>query len=490
MLTPYCTLSLLFNAAEYVGKQGGVEAVVAGMRACPDSYQVQTSGTRCLQNLVAATDANRVRAKAAGATEMLSSALEANPEDGQLQWRGQQLLVRLNSLSEDDMKRYNAATEVARSSPWSRLRSAVFSGHAKKISHGNAPGLYGASAVVAKYAQQGLAEVVRFMKQRVGYHEIETWCCDAISTMINGNGECGSVALCCCSACRLCALSTPAHAPHSLTPAFPSSLSRFFFAEENAKLAVSEGAIDAIVTAMKGGIWEDELQLKALWALLALAPTHSVQIGDADAISILVSIMYANKTNHQIQVAAVKLLSLLTIETSGKNLERARELKAARIVKSTIAAHTEDGTLQYRGVNLLERLEPGITLSMPKQSMIRSYSMRAEEMVSSYRLSARSFLTASQADLLSRTSGGSTAPSRADTEKMKQSVAAIHEVDEMAEAVEEHDNEEQHEQEGKRSESHSGGDGSGGSGGGGGAGDAKAEEEDPSKLPGTANVES
>jgi hypothetical protein len=128
----------------------------------------------------------------------------------------------------------------------------------------------------------------------------------------------------------------------------------------------------------------------------------------------------------------VKLLSLLTIETSGKNLERARELKAARIVKSTIAAHTEDGTLQYRGVNLLERLEPGCTLAMPKQAMIRSYSMRAEEMVSQYKMSARSLVTSGSSSGLATDRDG--AISHAD---VAASHAAIKEVDEMAEAVDE-----------------------------------------------------
>ncbi len=107
-----------------------------------------------------------------------------------------------------------------------------------------------------------------------------------------------------------------------------------------------------------------------------------------------------------------------------------------RIVKATIAAHTEDGQLQYRGVNLLERLQPGCTLEMPKQAMIRSYSMRAEEMVSQYRITARSFVASSASQAAMAASEGSVssaAPSRHTAEASK---AAIAEVDEMAEAVE------------------------------------------------------
>ena len=53
-----------------------------------------------------------------------------------------------------------------------------------------------------------------------------------------------------------------------------------------------------------------------------------------------------------------------------------------------IAAHASDPQLAYRGVNLLERLEPGVTLKMPRVALVRSHSMRVEEMASGLRLSA------------------------------------------------------------------------------------------------------
>ncbi len=117
---------------------------------------------------------------------------------------------------------------------------------------------------------------------------------------------------------------------------------------------------------------------------------------------------------------------------SGENIRKAREHHVVRVIKSTIAAHTEDGTLQYRGVNLLERLQPGCTLEMPKQAMIRSFSMRAEEMVSQYRIQRVS----------SNHEGGSNGDSQnsENDRKMEElSKNAIQEVDEMAENVEEHD---------------------------------------------------
>jgi hypothetical protein len=263
--------------ADYVGKQGGVEAVVAGMRACSDSYQVQVSGARALQNLVGGSEANKVRAAQCGAEQQLLDTLERNPEDGQLQWRGQQLLVRLGSLTEKDMQRHMQNAEVARGSPWSRIRAEVFAGHAKRISAGQVPGLYGASAKVAAKAKEGLGPVLAFMRERKGYRDIETWCCDAISTMCGGN-------------------------------------------EELRKTAFEHGAVELIFGAMAHGTWEEELVLKSFWALLALAPSYPVEIGTGDNMSVIIAALYANKTAHQVQVAGIKLISLLT--TEGESEER------------------------------------------------------------------------------------------------------------------------------------------------------------------------
>jgi hypothetical protein len=86
------------NYAAALGEQGAVEMAIAGMRACEEDYQVQTSGIRCLQNLITGNADNRARAKAAGAIKLLEDSLERNPEDGQLQYRGAALLERLNAV--------------------------------------------------------------------------------------------------------------------------------------------------------------------------------------------------------------------------------------------------------------------------------------------------------------------------------------------------------------------------------------------------------
>lgn len=104
------------------------------------------------------------------------------------------------------------------------------------------------------------------------------------------------------------------------------------------------------------------------------------------------------------------------------------------MVKAAVSSHSSDGQLQYRGVNLLERLQEGVTLTMPKQAMIRSYSMRVEEEVGNSRSAARSFV-ASQSQLALAASEAASRPAHVD--KIALSNAAIAEVDELAEAVEE-----------------------------------------------------
>lgn len=260
--------------SDYVGKQGGVEAVVAGMRACPEAYQVQISGARALQNLVTGSDANRVRAVHEGAQALLTEALERNPEDGQLQWRGQQLLEKLATTNETDVSKHSANLEVARNSPWNKVRSAVIAGHARRIARGMAQFAeqFGPGAKVGEVCRkEGIVGVLRHMKEQAGHPQVEMWCCDAIFTECSGR-------------------------------------------EEKRKAAAEAGAVDLIFTAMKANTWEEELQLKAFWALLALAPSHTTEIGGGDHMATLVAAMYANKTNHQIQVAAVKLMSLLCID--------------------------------------------------------------------------------------------------------------------------------------------------------------------------------
>lgn len=71
-----------------------MESLLQAMKTHKSDYQIQTIGCRALTNLVEAA-ANMDRARAAGAVAVVQAALELNPEDGQLQFRGQKLLEQL-----------------------------------------------------------------------------------------------------------------------------------------------------------------------------------------------------------------------------------------------------------------------------------------------------------------------------------------------------------------------------------------------------------
>jgi hypothetical protein len=490
-----------------LGSQGAVEMVVAGMRACEEDYQVQTSGVRCLQNLIAgntvntaraAPDAggvvaplvpmsaeqldNRARARAAGAIDLIQASLDRNPEDGQLQYRGAQLLERLKEVEEEKVKTvqetdkklgrgassarlvgpgsfhtlaslsprennnngnagsantlgsarsgsglvgapsmakseyYNIITYADQSCSlsYAAIFNRSYSVYFLFATVAAAPGFSGVSGRVAAVIQSsGLSGVIELLKAEKSPTdggsggkkdaEVARWCCDAIFTMVNGN------------------------------------------ATERTK-AFEAGGLDAVIErlACEGDAfaWHEDLALKCCWALLAFAPAYALEIGAKGGIDALVKTMLRHSNHHDLQVAAVKLLSLLTIETTGENLKRARLANAITIVKTCVKCHPDDGTLQYRGVNLLERLEPGCTASMPKLNMVRSASMAAAEMAGAY----KSFRVGGGGNQSSR-AGGSQATARgvaggvSDAEMQMANAKAIAEVDELAEQVEESDDE-------------------------------------------------
>ncbi|RYG56450.1 hypothetical protein EON66_02865 [archaeon] len=199
------------------------------------------------------------------------------------------------------------------------------------------------------------------------------------------------------------------------------------------KEAYDAGALKLICERMGAFLWEEDLQIKACWALYAFAPDYAVEIGALGAIDNVTAAMLKNKTNHDLQVAAIKLLSLLTLEPTRANVRIAQLANAIMVVKTVIQSHTDDGTLQYRGINLCERLEPGSTASMPKVNLVRTASMRAEELV---------FKKRSVARIESMRNARGPTGSGLDADTIAANAAAIQEVDELAQHVEEEEDEE------------------------------------------------
>lgn len=178
-------------AADYAkpaGKQGAVESIVSTMRASADSYQVQLHGVRALSLLIKERD-NLVRARAAGADDVISMVLDMHASDGQLVFRATDLQGRLETITEAEATEAVARVPESSKNPWSRLKQAVFTGQAKKISEGMLPGMHGISGQVAAKMQEGVEPLLNYMVERMRSAEAVRWCCDALATMCAGNGE-------------------------------------------------------------------------------------------------------------------------------------------------------------------------------------------------------------------------------------------------------------------------------------------------------------
>ena len=371
--------ALASDNADYVGRIGGVDAVVSAIRNCPESYHVQIGGSRALQVLIAKSPRNVKRAIEGGAKSLLHNALEQYPDDGQLQWRITNLITLLDAppqaqdvASDAGGKKTSAQvrpetsenrrTSVSGKSAWNKVKAAVMNGHAKELAAGQIPGQHGISLQVADLAsnpdkQVALRNILAFLTLHKGYHEAEAWCCDALSTLVRGDSA-------------------------ATTVAFES------------------GAVQAVLDVMKEAVWEEHVQLKCLWALSGLASSYPTEIGTSpNAFLTLVQSMVANKTSYDIQVAAVKLISTI-LSYRNKNdddangnkesecLRLAREASAEKVVKAVIAAHSYDAQLQYLGVNLLEKIRPGSTTteqSSAVKQLVRSASLRAMGDSHSYR---------------------------------------------------------------------------------------------------------
>lgn len=172
-----------------MGQKGGMAALVDGMRANREEYQVQVAGVRCMAILIQGSRPNTITCVGLGAEALLLHVLETNPHDGQLQYRGQMLLGQLRSLTPEELE--ESAKYAAKRSLWARLRDAVLSGRAVELARGTLHGVHGVSDQVARVAQRGIKALMRFLLERLRSAEAVGWILDALSTMLD-TGTCAT----------------------------------------------------------------------------------------------------------------------------------------------------------------------------------------------------------------------------------------------------------------------------------------------------------
>ena len=331
-----------------IGAAGGVSALVDGMRANKDEYQVQVAAVRCMGVLVVGSRHNLIMCVGLGAPALLQHVLDTNPSDGQLQWRGQQLMGQLGSLSEEEAA--EAQTYAGKRSLWARLRDAVLSGRARELAQGTIHGLAGVREQVEVVAQKGITHLMRFLVERLRSSEAVAWVFDALSTNMDG----------------------------------PESRAEFEKINGSAM----------VVLAIRRHIWVEEVALEGIRVLARIGSDKrfSAKVGKNGAVAVIVEAMAKSTTNQEIQEGGVRAFeALLQADESEANLASMREANTLHAVQRALDSQPNDHTLQYRGVRVMEAVEKGSAAALLQRTMERTHSKHGmQAMASSHSLRADS----------------------------------------------------------------------------------------------------
>lgn len=316
--------ALASDHGEQVGDAGGVEAALGSLTACPESYQVTVAVVRALSNLCSAPPPhgplNVARVVKGGGLEALQSRLEENPSDGQLQWRGKQLMKKLEAAaaaptSTATTSRLSAAS--TRSPPSSRLilerAQASSASLASLTSEEEGP----AKRVMELGEKGGLIAVVQRFTQLVKAMVVEVG--GGSSTPASPAGESSAAGVKAGSSISSCDRSWVSDALRTPLGEEAYWCSDFIFTtlrEDRAgrDLAVECKVIDTMEDLMRlaVGRQDDKQVTLGLWVLQTLAGEYSLQVGAL--IPGLLGNLEAMNTSLVIQQAGIKLLASLVGE--------------------------------------------------------------------------------------------------------------------------------------------------------------------------------
>ena len=248
-----------------------------------------------------------------GGMDVLEEALEANPEDGQLQWRGSTLRAALAQLSPQEEQELEARLHTrprrlsVASLRWAAVRAAVANGEAPKLLAGY-KSLRLASQLEA-VSKQGMTEFLHFVVSHLRSHSTTSACLDVMAEK----------------------------ALH--VPEFRAELENHHVHR-------------VVLVAMKRHPWQEDVQLRGCMALSAMAPVLGDQMVAAeDVLSATQAAMTRHDTARPIQAAAVTLLYKL----HGRDgfVRVARELELDISIQAALTTCQEDGEVQWRGMAIL-----------------------------------------------------------------------------------------------------------------------------------------
>jgi hypothetical protein len=210
------------------------------------------------------------------------------------------------------------------------LRGAVSEGRAAEIARGDLPGFEGVSAVVAAEAAKGMDALLDYLSAHIQDADVALWGCDALATGVEGNAEA-------------------------------------------AALALAHNAPKTLADVLHKHKWDEEIAAAAIRATEAIAPFGSSEFMGSTLVEALLSAMTASDEAHQIQSTGVRALLALT-HSHPPLLHTALSAGALEVVKAAVDSAPDDGQLQWRGMNLLDALRPGLGDTVRKKALARSFS--------------------------------------------------------------------------------------------------------------------
>ncbi|KAA0157688.1 hypothetical protein FNF29_00263 [Cafeteria roenbergensis] len=243
------------------------------------------------------------------------------------------------------------------------------------------PGFSGLSAEVAAKAKEGVPSLCAFLADRKDHPEATMWAMDALASSTEGS-------------------------------------------ESSAAEAVAAGLPGLLSEALRSHRWTEDVVEAAIRLATSLAPFAAADLTEADLPAALLDAMRASDASYQIQSTGVRALLAVTAHHVPA-LKASLDAGASQVVRAALDTNPEDGQLQWRGMNLLDALKPGQGDEVRERSLRRSYSSFLRRKDSKARL------------------GGSFVERKPVVPGASE--AALAEVDEMAEVVEDDDEDEDQE---------------------------------------------
>lgn len=365
-----CGWSIVAMAADYsadLGDANVVELLVQAMQEQPANYDLQAIAVRALAILVE-DEANLRRARECGAAGRVQFVMDANPDDGQLIFRSQQLLDKLTPPSGDAehssrLQHFQSRGRILEDGtvvPGSKNVGSKQKRGSVTVSHGlgfteidrpadqvvdieaqkaveEAKAAAGdvdavlnevqaeevefdddelerrAGTEVLQVAQKdGIVGVLNLLRSKPDDTNTQWWCLDAVASLCVGK-------------------------------------------EDVRATAAANGAVDAVVAAFRRHPRHEQVAVKGCWAVSVLAADLAKEIGELGGMAAVITSMKMQPANYQLQTIGCRAIDNLC--KVPENVSLAVKLGAPDVIRAALEANPEDGQLVYRGNGLLATLE-------------------------------------------------------------------------------------------------------------------------------------